>query len=100
MINDIGAELELAVRKATTPAHRVHLVERLRGWWHQKVHAHLVRVAAGEVDRILSDDVEQKLLDIAQAFAMRTYQSITTTCHDQPLMRSLTTSASSCTSSA
>jgi hypothetical protein len=63
---DLASELELAVRKSTKAAHRAALVERLRGWWFPKVYDHLTRVASGERDRILSGEVESKLLELSQ----------------------------------
>ena len=65
-VADLESELELAVRKSTIAAHRPALVQRLRGWWCQKVYDHLTRVASGERDRILSGEVESQLLAIAQ----------------------------------
>jgi hypothetical protein len=65
-VSDLSAELELGVRKATKAAHRPALVERLRGWWFPKVYDHLTRIASGERDRILSGEVESKLLDLSQ----------------------------------
>jgi hypothetical protein len=65
-VADLSPELELAVRKSTKASHRASLVERLRGWWYPKVFDHLTRVASGERDRIVSGEVESKLLDLAQ----------------------------------
>jgi hypothetical protein len=65
-VADLSSELELAVRKSTRPQHRQSLVERLRGWWFPKVYDHLTRVALGDIDRILSGEVEAQLLAIAQ----------------------------------
>jgi hypothetical protein len=65
---ELGGELERAVRMAVRPQHRTPLVERLRGWWHAKVHDHLTRVARGERDRILAEEVELQLGVIAQQF--------------------------------
>ena len=65
-VTDLSSELELAVRKSTKAGHRAALVERLRGWWFPKVYDHLTRVASGERDRIVSGEVESKLLDLSQ----------------------------------
>lgn len=65
-VADLASELELAVRKSTKAAHRAALIERLRGWWFPKVYDHLTRVASGQRDRILSGEVESKLLALAQ----------------------------------
>jgi hypothetical protein len=67
-VADLGPDLERAVRMAVRPQHRTALVERLRGWWHSKVHDHLTRIAKGEHDRILSEEVEYQLGAIAQQF--------------------------------
>jgi hypothetical protein len=65
-VADLALELELAVRKSTKTAHRAALVERLRGWWFPKVYDHLERVASGQRDRIVSGEVESKLLHLSQ----------------------------------
>ena len=65
-VADLALELELAVRKSTKAAHRAALVERLRGWWFPKVYDHLERVASGQRDRIVSGEVESKLLHLSQ----------------------------------
>lgn len=65
-VSDLAAELELAVRKSTKAAHRAALIERMRGWWFPKVYNHLTRVASGERDRILSGEVESRLLELSQ----------------------------------
>ncbi|MGE3588273.1 MAG: ABC-three component system protein [Ilumatobacteraceae bacterium] len=65
-VADLGTDLELAVRKSTKAAHRSALIERLRGWWFAKVYDHLERVALGQRDRILSEEVESELLSLAQ----------------------------------
>jgi len=65
-VADLDEQLELAVRKSTKAAHRSALIERLRGWWFSTVYNHLTRVASGARDRILSAEVESKLLYLAQ----------------------------------
>lgn len=67
-VADIGTDLDRAVRMAVRPQHRTALVERLRGWWYAKVYDHLTRIASGERDRILSEEVELQLNAIAQKF--------------------------------
>ena len=64
---DLTSALELAVRKATAPARRTALVERLRGWWHGRVVEHLTRVARHERDRITMAEVEAQLYAFAQS---------------------------------
>ena len=65
-ILDLEQELSMALRKATTPQYRPALIERLRGWWLQKVVEHLYLVANGERDRISALEIESALLAIAQ----------------------------------
>lgn len=65
-VADLTPELELAVRKSAKASHRAALIERLRGWWLSKVYDHLTRVASGERDRILSEEVESQLLLLSQ----------------------------------
>lgn len=64
---DLTSALELTVRKATAPARRAALVERLRGWWHGRVMEHLTRVARHERDRITMAEVEAQLYAFAQS---------------------------------
>lgn len=64
---DVTDRLIATVRKATVPQRRVPLVERLRGWWHGRAMAHLTQVARGEVDWIDIQEVEGRLLQIAQS---------------------------------
>ncbi|MGC0274863.1 ABC-three component system protein [Pseudactinotalea sp. Z1739] len=54
------------VRKATTGPRRGPLIERLRGWWHGRAMTHLTRIAQGETDWIDLEEIEQRLLHIAQ----------------------------------
>lgn len=63
----IGPELERAVRKSVKAQRRTALVERLRGWWHARVIAHLDGVARGTTDRITAAEVEDRLLEIADS---------------------------------
>jgi len=65
-VPDLASELELAVRKSTKASHRAALIERLRGWWFSTVFDHLMRVALGQRDRIVSGEVESKLLELSQ----------------------------------
>jgi hypothetical protein len=65
-VADLAAQLEMSIRKATTPPHRTALVERLRGWWFQRLFDHLELIASGDRDRILSYEIESQLLTIAQ----------------------------------
>jgi hypothetical protein len=64
---DLTAALNLAVRKSAPPARRAALVERLRGWWHQRVMEHLTRVAHGGRGRISMAEVESQLYSFAQS---------------------------------
>jgi hypothetical protein len=65
-VADLASELELAVRKSTKASHRAALIERLRGWWFSKAYNHLMSVALGQRDRIVSAEVESKLLELSQ----------------------------------
>lgn len=56
-----------AVRKSTVAQRRLPLVERLRGWWHGRVMSHLTRSAQGESDWIDLEEIEERLLVIAQS---------------------------------
>jgi len=64
---DIGAELARAVRKSVVARRRNALIERLTGWWHARVIAHLDAVAKGKSDRITSAELEDRLLTIADS---------------------------------
>lgn len=66
-VADLDEALTLAVRKSAKLAHRAPLLQRLRGWWLEKVYDHLTRIAAGEADRILSDELEAILLNISRS---------------------------------
>lgn len=66
-VTDLNEALTLAVRKSAKLAHRAPLLQRLRGWWLEKVYDHLTRIAAGEADRILSDELEATLLNISRS---------------------------------
>jgi hypothetical protein len=61
IVEDLGR----AVRRSVSANRRVAMIERLRGWWHQRVLTHLEAVAVGTVDRIQAVELEQKLLTIA-----------------------------------
>lgn len=63
---DITGRLVATVRKATVAQRRMPLVERLRGWWHGRAMVHLSRVTRGEVDWIDLQEIEDRLLQIAQ----------------------------------
>ncbi len=65
-VADLDEALSLAVRKSAKLGHRAPLLQRLRGWWLEKVYDHLTRIAAGEPDRILSDELEATLLNISR----------------------------------
>jgi ABC-3C protein len=58
-------DLMRAVRKSVVPRRRAALVERLRGWWHARAIAHLDAVANGRADRISAEELEERLLAIA-----------------------------------
>lgn len=62
----ITDDLIASVRLATVPERRRPLVERLRGWWHERALNHLTSVAKGEVDWIDLTEIESQLLYIAQ----------------------------------
>ncbi|QOC25829.1 hypothetical protein IC744_05575 [Microbacterium hominis] len=55
------------VRKTTTAPRRLPLVERLRGWWHGRAMNHLTRVAGGTADWIDLEEIEARLLLIADS---------------------------------
>jgi hypothetical protein len=57
--------LERAVRKSVKPQRRAALVDRLRGWWHKRVIAHLDVIARGQDDRITVGELEGELLELA-----------------------------------
>lgn len=63
----IQPALERAVRKSAKPQRRAALVERLRGWWHMRAIAHLDAVARQRKDRIRAAELEDQLLEIADA---------------------------------
>jgi hypothetical protein len=64
-VASITDDLMRAVRKSVIPRRRAALVERLRGWWHARVIAHLDAVANGRADRISAEELEERLLAIA-----------------------------------
>lgn len=66
-VADLAEALTLTIRKSAKLAHRAPLLQRLRGWWLEKVYDHLTRIAAGEADRILSDELEATLLNISRS---------------------------------
>lgn len=55
------------VRKTTTAPRRLPLVERLRGWWHGRAMTHLTRVTRGVDDWIDLEEIEARLLVIADS---------------------------------
>lgn len=57
-------DLKRAVRRSVSTKGRPALVERLRGWWHERVLHHLEKVARGEADVIGAAELEQHLLSI------------------------------------
>lgn len=59
-------QLIATVRKATIQRHRRPLIDRLRGWWHDRTMAHLAKVSSGEVDWIDIREIENQLHVIAQ----------------------------------
>jgi hypothetical protein len=61
----VADDITRAVRRSVTAKRRAALVDRLRGWWHGRVIAHLENVAAGKTDRISAAELEQRLLSIA-----------------------------------
>lgn len=62
----IQPALERAVRKSVKAQRRTALVDRLRGWWHQRAIALLDAVARGEADRIGAGELEAELHEIAE----------------------------------
>jgi hypothetical protein len=66
---DLTDELISAVRKTVRENRRQALVERLRGWWHDRAIKHLNRIAAGEADWIEMAEVEGRLFHIAQSLS-------------------------------
>ena len=62
---NIGDDLARAVRKSVVARRRPALIQRLRGWWHARVIAHLDAVANGRKDRITVAELEDQLLEIA-----------------------------------
>jgi len=62
---NVGEDLARAVRKSVVARRRPALVQRLRGWWHARVIAHLDAVAKGRMDRITVAELEYQLLAIA-----------------------------------
>ena len=56
-----------AVRKSAVAQRRLPLIERLRGWWHARAMSHLTRIAQGESDWIDLEEIEERLLLIAQS---------------------------------
>lgn len=63
----IQAALERAVRKSVKAQRRTALVDRLRGWWHKRAIEHLDAVARGVSDRITAAELEDQLLELADA---------------------------------
>ena len=64
---NVGEDLARAVRKSVVARRRPALVQRLRGWWHARVIAHLDAVAKGRTDRITVAELEDQLLGIADS---------------------------------
>lgn len=64
---NITEELLSTVRKTIPRSRRGPLVERLRGWWHDRVLRHLACIANGKGDWIEIDEIERKLHCIAQS---------------------------------
>lgn len=64
---EIQPALERAVRKSVKPQRRPALVDRLRGWWHQRAIVHLDAVARQRWDRITAGELEGQLLEIADS---------------------------------
>lgn len=64
---DLGYELQTAVRKTVPANRRAALVQRLRGWWHERALDHLSRVAIDESDWIDMTEVESSLHRIAES---------------------------------
>jgi hypothetical protein len=65
-VASVADDLMRAVRKSVIPRRRTALVERLRGWWHARAIAHLDAVANGRADRISAEELEERLLAIAE----------------------------------
>jgi len=66
-VANVGEDLARAVRKSVVARRRPALVQRLRGWWHARVIAHLDAVANGRADRITVTELEDQLLGIADS---------------------------------
>jgi hypothetical protein len=66
-VGQLQPGLERAVRKSAKPQRRAGLVDRLRGWWHKRVIAHLEAVAHGTRDRIGVAEIEEQLLEIGDS---------------------------------
>jgi|SRR5215203_225666 len=64
---DLQPALERAVRKSVKQQRRSALVDRLRGWWHRRVVAHLDAIARQRPDRITAGELEDQLLEIADS---------------------------------
>jgi len=64
---DLQPALERAVRKSVKQQRRSALVDRLRGWWHKRVVAHLDAIARQQQDRISAGELEDQLLEIADS---------------------------------
>lgn len=64
---DLTKELQAAVRKTVPANRRAALVQRLRGWWHERAMEHIARVATGETDWIGMTEVEGNLHRIAES---------------------------------
>ncbi|MGI8311720.1 ABC-three component system protein [Saccharopolyspora hattusasensis] len=65
--DDITGQLVSAVRKTVVAHRRKPLIERLRGWWHDRAMAHLTRIARGGIDWITMQEIEDQLHLIAQS---------------------------------
>jgi hypothetical protein len=59
------------LRAITDPPYVASLVKHLRGWWAQRSLIHLHQVAAGEVDRITTDELEEQIHDARRQHADR-----------------------------
>ncbi|MCA1190016.1 MULTISPECIES: ABC-three component system protein [unclassified Saccharopolyspora] len=64
---DITGRLVATVRKTVVAQRRKPLVERLRGWWHDRSMVHLTHIARDEVDWISMQEIEDQLHLIAQS---------------------------------
>ena len=64
---DLQPALERAVRKSVKQQRRSALVDRLRGWWHRRVIAHLDAIARQQQDRITAGELEDQLLELADS---------------------------------